>query len=107
MITRLLQAEPGLRIMAALALPAVAGLRAWLSYRTTVVKERSRNRRLDAAIGGTAPAQRPEILRAIGELEHAASCPEPEDRPHDHPHASAVDDVPAPAVPSVGRSISR
>ncbi len=73
MITHLVAAGSGLRIVIAVGLPATAGLRAWFSYRTTVIKERGRNRRLDTAIGGTAPDQRPEILRAIGELEGTVS----------------------------------
>lgn len=73
MIAHLVTAGSGLRIVVAIGLPATAGLRAWFSYRTTVIKERGRNRRLDTAIGGTAPDQRPEILRAIGELEGTVS----------------------------------
>lgn len=73
MIAHLITAGSGLRILVATGIPVIAGLRAWFSYRTTVIKERGRNRRLDTAIGGTAPDQRPEILRAIGELEGVAS----------------------------------
>ena len=79
MITDLLAAATDVRVVAALALPAAVVVRAYFSYRTIVVKERSRNRRLDAAIGGTAPGQRPEILRAIGAIEGTASAAEPDE----------------------------
>lgn len=81
MIADLLAAATDVRVVAALALPAAVVVRAYFSYRTIVVKERSRNRRLDTAIGGTAPGQRPEILRAIGVLEGAASPVESDEDP--------------------------
>ena len=100
MITDLLAAATDVRVVAALALPAAVVVRAYFSYRTIVVKERSRNRRLDAAIGGTAPGQRPEILRAVGAIEGTASPAQPEECPG-VPSSRPVHRV-RPSAPSPG-----
>lgn len=71
-----------LLVSVVLAVAVVVVSKAWISYRQTVAREEWRTRRLDRAIGGTSPDQRPEILRAVGRLEGVG---EGSERPSDGP----------------------
>ena len=53
-------------------LSGTAILRAWITYRKFTVHEHSRTERLSAAISGSQPEQRPDIIRACSELENGA-----------------------------------
>jgi hypothetical protein len=66
--------DPSIQIILVLALPGSIGLKVWLVYRLTVVKERGRTERLNAAIDGVSPDHRSEIIRACGALENGDSA---------------------------------
>lgn len=51
------------------ATPVALVFRAWFVHRSTVFKERAKTERLRRALHSTAPPERAEILRALGELE--------------------------------------
>jgi hypothetical protein len=61
-----------IQVTLAFSLSGTAILRAWITYRKFTVHEHSRTERLSAAISGSQPEQRPDIIRACSELENGA-----------------------------------
>jgi hypothetical protein len=65
-------------ILVGLALPAIAAVvKIWIAYRITVARERALTDRVKAVLADTLPEQRPELLRAHGDLEAHARPPDP------------------------------
>jgi hypothetical protein len=64
-------------IVTTLTVTLAMTVRAWYRHRETVAREAARTDRLQAAIKGTNPKHRPEILRACGELENQRFPPSP------------------------------
>ena len=67
----------------AAALVALGTVRAWFYHRSTVIRERAQTERLQAALDGTDPKIRPDVLRACNGLHsplaiQSDSEPDPE-----------------------------
>jgi hypothetical protein len=82
MLTELLSGQNQTSVViGALALVALSSLvRAYITYRKTLVEQESRTSRLAQALKGAKPDQRPEIIRAFGQLERAPSTDHVQER---------------------------
>lgn len=85
--------DPVWQISLGIAFTVALTIRAWITHRTTLARERARTDRLHAAIDGTDPRHRPDILRAC----HGLECPAPE--PADPPEP---DSAPSPSTGTAG-----
>lgn len=69
-----------IQVTLAFTFSGTAILRAWITYRKFAIHEHSRTERLSAAISGSQPEQRPDIIRACSELENGAGPPAPTEK---------------------------